>query len=121
MAAEPSHPSWKPKPLGPFSLEVFNSYLSRQSTTHCLDIGLSLHFYHADLGPGNIILSEEGKVEGILDWESAGFYPRCWIASKPMLSAGFYLNSTEGTKREAWRDLLGGMLKKEGFEQAIFT
>ena len=119
--AEPSHPSWKPRPLGPFSLEDFNSYVSRQSTTPCTDIGLSLHFYHADLGPGNIIVSEDGNVEGILDWESAGFYPRYWIASKPMLSAGFYLNSTEGTKREAWRDLLGVMLKKEGFEQAIFA
>ena len=121
MAAEPSHPSWKPRPLGPFSVKDFNSYLSRQLTIHCPDIRPSLHFYHADLGPGNIMVSEEGNVEGILDWESAGFYPRSWIASKPMLSAGFYLNSGEGTKREAWRDLLGSMLKKEGFEPAIFT
>jgi hypothetical protein len=67
------------------------------------------------------MVSEGGNVEGILDWESAGFYPRYWIASKPMLSAGFYLSSTKGTKREAWRDLLGSMLKKEGFEPAIFT
>jgi hypothetical protein len=59
-------------------------------------------------------------VEGILDWESAGFYPRFWIASKPMLSAGFLLNSTEGTDRGAWRDLLRSMLKKEGFEAVIF-
>jgi hypothetical protein len=120
LAAEPSHPSWKPRPLGPFSLTDFTSYLSRQSTTYCLDIGPYLHFYHADLGPGNIMVSEGGNVEGILDWESAGFYPRFWIASKPLLSAGFYLNSTEGTKREAWRDLLGSMLKKEGFEPAVF-
>ena len=118
---EPSHPSWKPIPLGPFSLEDFDSYLLRQSIRDCPDIGLSLHFYHADLGPGNIMVSEEGNVAGIIDWESAGFYPRCWIASKPMLSAGFYLNSTEGSKREARRDLLGSMLKKEGFEPAGFT
>ena len=64
---------------------------------------------------------KEGNIEGILDWESTGFYPRFWIALKPMLSAGFYLNSTEGTKREAWRDLLGSMLKKEGFKPVIFT
>lgn len=117
-AAEPSHPSWKPRPLGPFPLKDFNSYLSQQSITYCPDIGLSLHFYHADLGPGNIMVSEKGNLEGILDWESAGFYPRCWIALKPMLSAGFYLNSSEGTQREAWRDLLGSMLKKQGFEPA---
>ena len=67
------------------------------------------------------MVSEEGNVEGILDWESAGFYPRCWIASKPMLSAGFYLSPMEGTKRVAWRDLLGRMLKKEGFKPASFT
>ncbi|KAL9123879.1 MAG: hypothetical protein Q9217_006734 [Psora testacea] len=120
LAAEPSHPSWKPRPLGPFSVNDFNSYLL-QSTIHYPDIGPSLHFYHADLGPGNIMVSEDGNVEGILDWESAGFYPQGWIVSKPMLSAGFYLDSREGTKREAWRDLLGSMLKKEGFEPAIFT
>ncbi len=120
--AEDSHPSWKPRPVGPLSLEDFNSYLLQQSTTHCPDIGHSLHFYHADLGPNNIMVSEEGNVEGILELESAGFYPRCWIASKPMLSAGFYLSPMEGTKRMrlAWRDLLGTMLKKEGFEPASF-
>lgn len=118
-AAEPSHPSWKPRPLGPFSVGDLNSYLPRQSDTHRPDIGLSLHFYPAYLGPGNIMVSEKGSVEGILDWESAGFYPRCWIALKPMLSAGFYLSPTEGTKREEWRDLLGSTLKKEGFEPAI--
>jgi hypothetical protein len=37
-----------------------------------------------------------------------------------MLSIGFYLNSTKGTKREVWRDLLGSILKKEGFKPAIF-
>ena len=62
------------------------------------------------------MVSESGNVEGILDWESAGFYPRYWIVSKPMRSAGFYLESTEGTKREAWRNLLRSMLMKEGFE-----
>lgn len=121
VPAESSHPSWKPRPLGPLSLTDFTAYLSHRSAPHCLDIGPYLHFYHADLGPGNIMVSEEGKVEGILDWESAGFYPRFWITSKPRLSAGFYLNSTEGMKREAWRDLLGSMLKKEGYEPAIST
>ena len=115
--AEPSHSSWKPRPLGLFSLEDFKCYFLRQSTTYYPDVG-PFHFYHADLGPGNIMVSREGNVEGILDWESAGFYPRYWIASKPMRSAGFYLKSTKGTKREAWRDLLGIMLKKEGFEPA---
>ena len=120
LPAEPSHPSWKPRPLGPLSLTDFTTYLSHRSAANRLDIGPYLHFYHADLGPSNIMVSEEGNVEGILDWESAGFYPRFWIASKPLLSAGFYLKSMEGTKREAWCDLLGSMLKKEGYEPAIF-
>jgi hypothetical protein len=67
------------------------------------------------------VVLEEGNVEGILDWESTRFYPRYWIALKLILNAGFYLNSTEGTKREAWRYLLVSMLKKEGFELGIFT
>ncbi|TVY12798.1 hypothetical protein LARI1_G009076 [Lachnellula arida] len=116
-----SHPSWKPRPLGPLSLTDFTSHLPRKSTTDCPDIGSCFHYYHADLGPGNIIISERGNVEGILDWESAGFYPRFWIATKPAISAGFYLNPVEGTKREAWRDLLGSMLQEEGFEPAGFT
>jgi hypothetical protein len=120
-AAEPAHPSWIPRPLGPLSLSDFTTYLSRQSTTRCPDVGSCLCYYHADLGPANVIVSEGGNVVGILDWESAGFYPRFWIASKPMLSAGFLLNSTEGTNRGAWRDLLRSMLQKEGFEAVIFT
>ncbi|KAK0507414.1 hypothetical protein JMJ35_010452 [Cladonia borealis] len=114
--AEPSHPSWKPIPLGPFSLEGFKSYLFQQPSTHYPEVGFPFHFYHADLGPSNIMVLEDGNVEGILDWESAGFYPRYWIVSKVMRSAGFYLESTEKTERVAWRDLLGSMLIKEGFE-----
>jgi hypothetical protein len=109
--AEPSHPSWKPRPLGPLPLADFNTF---SSLPHSGDIGPAFYFYHADLGPSNIMVSEEGNVEGILDWESSGFYPEFWIASKPLLSAGFYLNCREG--REAWRDLLVSMLMKEGYK-----
>lgn len=64
-AAKFSHPSWKPRPLGPLSLTEFKSYLSQRSTTvYCFDI---FHFYLADLGPGNIMISEDGIVEGLLD------------------------------------------------------
>ncbi|KAL9102404.1 MAG: hypothetical protein Q9163_002449 [Psora crenata] len=113
---EGSHPSWEPRPLGPLSITECATYL--RSILH-VDIGPSLHFCHADLGPGNIMVSKEGNVEAILDWESAGFYPRLWIASKPMLSAGFYLHC-EGFEREAWGDLLRGMLEKEGYKPVTF-
>ncbi|CZT13887.1 uncharacterized protein RCO7_05100 [Rhynchosporium graminicola] len=114
LDAESNHPSWKPRPLGPFSVADFTSYISQLPSTRCLDIGTRFHFYHADLGPGNIMV-RDNKVVGILDWESAGFYPRCWIALKPTLSAGFFLRPTVQTEKVAWRNLLGKMLEKEGF------
>ena len=64
--AGPTHPSWKPRSLGPLSCEEFKSYLKQQSTTQHHDVDLPFHFYHADLGPGNIMASEEGNVTGIL-------------------------------------------------------
>ncbi|KAE8372457.1 hypothetical protein BDV26DRAFT_301879 [Aspergillus bertholletiae] len=45
---EASHPSWKPRPLGPFSRFATEKF----------------RFYHADL-------SDSGAIKAILDWESA--------------------------------------------------
>ncbi len=49
----------------------------------------SFHFHRSDLGSINIMISAGGEVMGILDWESAGFYPRFWIATKPHISPAF--------------------------------
>jgi len=62
------------------------------------------------------VVSDNGSIEAILDWESAGFYPRFWIASKLVVSPGFNLDPTEETKKGAWRELLRIMLKKQGYE-----
>lgn len=35
-------------------------------------------FTHGDLAPRNIMVSEEGKVTGVIDWEDAGWYPAYW-------------------------------------------
>ena len=82
--------------------------------------GKTFHFYHSDLGPTNIMISEEGKVSGIIDWELASFYPRFWITLKPEISAGFYLEPAfEGqirAERWAWGELLQTALIAEGFE-----
>ncbi|KAL4899053.1 hypothetical protein BDW74DRAFT_184055 [Aspergillus multicolor] len=51
--------------------------------------GLSEPFF--DLGPTNILVTDDGVVTELLDWESAGFYPKFWIALKPYLSAEYYL------------------------------
>ncbi|CZR62570.1 uncharacterized protein PAC_12467 [Phialocephala subalpina] len=119
MTTDPSHPSWKPKPLGPLSLTDLNLHLSKSFIG--FEVGSTLHFYHADFGPGSIMVSKEGNVEVILDWESAGFYPKSWIASKHILNAGFYLAPTQGTNRMEWRDFFVSMLKERGFEPTTFT
>ena len=49
----------------------------------------TFNFCHADLGPTNIMVSADGEVTGIIDWESAGFYPRFWIATKMQISLAF--------------------------------
>ena len=87
MAAGSVHPSWMPRPLGPFSLRDFNDHVLQYSIIPRPGVGSFLHFYHADLGPRNIMVWGDGDVLGILDWESAGFYPRGWVVLKPLLSA----------------------------------
>jgi hypothetical protein len=53
-------------------------------------------FYHADLGPGNIIVEDTPKTGsvGIIDWELAGYFPRGWIRTKFRLSRGMNLEDS---------------------------
>lgn len=92
--AKPSHPSWKPRLLGPLDLMEFCTHFSNLSTQACPGIGTCSRPYHVDLGPTNIMVSDDGLVNESLDWESAGFYPAFWIALKPLISAAFYLDSS---------------------------
>jgi aminoglycoside phosphotransferase len=39
-------------------------------------------FTHADLSPRNILVDENKKISGIVDWECAGWYPEYWECSK---------------------------------------
>jgi hypothetical protein len=73
------------------------------------------YVYHADLGPTNIMISEDGSVSGVLDWESAGYYPEFWIATKPLVSGRFYLPQVS-EDRMAWAKLLVNALEIEGFK-----
>lgn len=112
---EASHPSWKPRPLGPFSRTVTERYFEKLSTRPPPPIGERFHFYHADLGPTNILISDDGTaVEAILDWESAGFYPRFWIALKPYRSGGFNLDAPDDSRYDR-TDLLEPKLSEVGF------
>lgn len=113
LTQHPPHeePPWRPWTLGPYSPSQLQAYLSRSSQWEG-HIG-PFYFYHADLGPSNILVSEDGGVVGIIDWESAAFYPRFWVGTKPFVSAGFILE--RASQRWAWAKLLAGSLERTGF------
>jgi hypothetical protein len=104
-----TEPSWRPQNFGPYSSSQLRSFLPKSLADHT---GL-FHFYHADLGPSNIIVSKNGSIAGIIDWESAAYYPKFWLGTKPLVSAGFSLHIEH--ERWAWATLLGKSLAREGF------
>jgi hypothetical protein len=113
VRAKDSHPSWKPRLLGPMSASSHQSYLQRISRIYKPPVTAAFHFYHADLGPTNLLISDDGKIKAILDWESAGFYPKYWVTLKPYMSLGFCLPADDD--RYAWADLLLAKLAERGF------
>lgn len=44
-------------------------------------------FTHADIAPRNVMVDEQNHVTGILDWESAGWYPEYWEYAQIMRPA----------------------------------
>jgi hypothetical protein len=85
-----------------------------------LQLGQPYYYYHADLGPTNIMVSCDGNVNGVIDWESAGFYPHFWIGTKPRVSGGFVLEGLDGRRLEGdewkgWLLLLHKSLEEKGF------
>ncbi|EEQ35450.1 hypothetical protein McanCB56680_005060 [Microsporum canis] len=65
--------------LGPFdSVKEFHQALSK-AEPHNLGDNHKIHFAHADLAPRNILVDEKtGKVNAVIDWERAGWYPEYW-------------------------------------------
>ncbi|KAL8646449.1 MAG: hypothetical protein Q9226_006853 [Calogaya cf. arnoldii] len=103
--------------VGPLTLEQCREALTTSSAP-CPPFE-QFHFYHADLGPTNIMVSEGGVVEGIIDWESAGYYPQFWIATKPSVSPGLSLCPVPpGCEEWEWRRALKSELERLGFPQA---
>ncbi|OAX85189.1 hypothetical protein ACJ72_00418 [Emergomyces africanus] len=74
--------------LGPLTLSESLEYFTVLDSDLCPQIGKVFYLYHADLGPGNIMVSKDGSITDILDWEAAGFYPRFWMATKPSIAPG---------------------------------
>ena len=88
------------------------------SSGECPTLGRVFHFYHPDLGPGNIIISD-GRIAGIIDWEAAGYYPRFWIATKPSVSPGLdFCPPIAGFDDFDWRKRLRIALETWGYPQA---
>ncbi|KAJ6147311.1 kinase-like protein [Penicillium chrysogenum] len=65
-------------------------------------------FTHADIAPRNVMVDEHNMVTGILDWESAGWYPDYWEYAQIMRPAfwGDWSVWMEKTAPQRW-DLEG--------------
>ncbi|KAL9099008.1 MAG: hypothetical protein Q9163_005428 [Psora crenata] len=121
LSGKPLHEPY----LAPYRTDFCGPYTREECARHfsspsgeCPPLGEVFHFYHADLGPGNIIVSD-GKVAGIIDWESAGYYPRFWISTKPSVSPGFdFCPSVEGFIDGEWRRGLRIELERWGYPAA---
>lgn len=79
-------------------------------------------FYHADLGPTNIIVEDEpisGKV-GIIDFECAGFFPKEWIRTKFRVCSGLDLivSGDDGSATQ-WRWRMQKALEAAGFKDCL--
>ena len=104
--------------IGPLTHEECMRHFSLPSPD-CPALEAEFHFYHPDLGPSNIIISDDGSVAGIIDWEAAGYYPRFWIATKPAFACGLDFDPpVAGFEDFEWRRRLRAELEKLGFPQA---
>jgi hypothetical protein len=109
----------KDTPLAPLTVaktqSLFNKYTTERTTPPDVK---GFHFYHADLGPGNIMV-QDGAIVAIIDWESAGYYPRFWIATKPSVSPGLdFYPSIPGVFDHEWREMLKQRLIDNGYPWA---
>jgi hypothetical protein len=116
-----SNPHWLPMILGPMSCVELKAYMARISSEPAPEFEEPLLFYHPDLGPTNVMVSDSGdKIAAIIDWESAGYYPKFWVATRPAASWAYRLEgtSTDAEKYE-WRTLLVEALEMKEFSSAI--
>jgi len=90
---------------------------------NCKNAGMdcsTLHLYHCDLGPGNIIVDLERDTMGIIDFEDVGYVPKAWIRTKFRVSAGHDFNDIPwgDEARHEWRVRVQRALGEEGFPDA---
>ncbi|EEQ86796.2 uncharacterized protein BDCG_01916 [Blastomyces dermatitidis ER-3] len=105
--------------VGPLTLTESRKYFTVLDSNLCPKIGKDFYLYHADLGPGNIMVSKDGSITGILDWEAAGFYPHFWIVTKPSVAPGLdFSPHIAGIEEFEWRKQLRLELENRGYPQA---
>ena len=86
------------------------------------ELDKSFHFYHPDLGPTNILVSDNGNgVAAIIDCEAAAYFPRFWVTTKPACNWAFRLQSTTDTEKDGWAKLLVSALEMKGFNSLSTT
>jgi len=81
----------------------------------------SFVFYHADLGPTNIIVEDElitGKI-GIIDFEIADYFPRSWVRTKFRLCSEMDLSCFTPDEQGRWRTEVQKALGSNGFDDVV--
>ena len=69
-----------------------------------------LRFAHGDLGLHNILVSEDGMITAIIDWEFAGWYPEYWE----------YIKMIQFSRDPVFRYFARGCWKDEAGNQVFF-
>lgn len=67
--------------ISPASAHAFESaaeYNSTLARAHKLQRDYRIVFTHGDFKAHNILIDDDGHLSGLLDWESAGWYPEYW-------------------------------------------
>jgi len=80
------------------SEEAFNRYLTHGLAIAAEDKAIlskahsiqhKIVFAHADINMRNVLIDENGRISGIVDWECAGWYPEYWEYTKMHFGARF--------------------------------
>ncbi|KAK8048459.1 hypothetical protein PG994_010189 [Apiospora phragmitis] len=95
-----------------------NDHLMMASKELGMDCSALFHFYHCDLGPGNIIVDVNDRSIGIIDWEIAGFVPWEWLRTKFRLSSGLDL-PWEDESRLEYRRRVGVAMGEQRFPDVV--
>ncbi|TVY50378.1 hypothetical protein LCER1_G009015 [Lachnellula cervina] len=113
------HPSCMPMTLGPFSGLEMKEYMSKISGAPVPDFDVdALPFFHCDLGPTNILVSNDGdSVAAIIDWESSAYFPDFWVATRPATNWAYRLSEPNVDPQDPyeWAKLFSSALVVKGF------